>query len=64
MIINEQQVWIDNIESLTSSILTQLDPAVIESVYERHGAHGPYKLSVNELMDVYNELHAIEADSK
>ena len=63
--ISERQNWLDNIYSLADAIESQLgSAAVVKSVYERHGVSDPCELCTNELSDVFNELHDINAGLK
>jgi len=58
----ERDNWIVNIENSAAAIESQLDSAVVESVFKRYGAHGTWDLIPNYLPDVFSELYAIEAD--
>ena len=65
MKISERQNWLDNIYSLADAIESQSGlAAVVKSVYERHGVRDPCELCTNELSDVFNELHDINAGLK
>lgn len=63
--ISERRNWLDNIYCLADAIESQLgSAAIVKSVYERHGVNDPCELCTNELSDVFNELHDINAGLK
>lgn len=59
---SERNNWIINIENTLKAIESQLDPAVIDSVFKRYGAQNAWDLNSSDLPDVFSELYAIEAD--
>jgi len=59
---SERNNWIINIENTLDAIESQLDPAVIDSVFNRYGAQNAWELNPSDLPDVFSELYAIEAD--
>lgn len=59
---HERENWIVNVENSAAAIESQLGSAVVDSVFERYGAHGVWDLNPNDLPDVFSELYAIEAD--
>lgn len=54
--------YIASIEQSVSVISDELGSRVVESVFERYGAHGIEDLNPAYLPDVFSELYAIEAD--
>ena len=58
----ERENWIVNIENTAAAIESQLGSAVVNSVFERYGAHGTWDIRSRDLPDVFSELYAIEAD--
>lgn len=59
---DERENWIINIENTASTISAQLGSAVVDGVFQRHGAHSVEDLNPCDLPDVFSELYAIEAD--
>ncbi len=59
---DERENWIINIENTASTISSQIGSAVVDAVFQKYGAKSVEDLSPNDLQDVFNELHAIEAD--
>ena len=59
---DERENWIVNIENTASTISSQLGSAVVDGVFKRYGAHSVEDLNPCDLPDIFNELHAIEAD--
>ena len=59
---NERENWIINIENSASTISSQLGSAVVDGVLQRYGAHSVDDLNPCDLLDVFSELYAIEAD--
>jgi len=51
-----------NIDYLIGVIDQHLDPAVSESVFQRHNVCGVWELTDNALLSVFEELDAIAAD--
>lgn len=58
----ERRNWITNIESSAAAVESQLGSAVVNSVFERYGAHSVEDLNQSNLPAVFSELYAIEAD--
>lgn len=58
----EHRNWITNIENSASAVESQLGSAVVNSVFERYGAHSVEDLNPSDLPEVFSELYAIEAD--
>lgn len=54
--------YIASIEQSVSVISAELSSRVVESVFERYGAHDIEDLNPSHLPDVFSELYAIEAD--
>lgn len=48
----ERRNWITNIESSAAAVESQLGSAVVNSVFERYGAHGIEDLNPSDLPDV------------
>lgn len=61
MSINNQD-YIISINNAASIISTELGNAVVESVFQKYGAHNTEDLNPVYLPDVFSELYAIEAD--
>lgn len=59
---NERKNWLINIENCAAVIYAQLGSTIIQSVFERYGAHGTWDLNSSNLPEVFSELYAIEAD--
>ena len=59
---SERRNWIANIESSAAAVESQLGSAVVNSVFERYGAHSVEDLNTSDLPEVFSELYAIEAD--
>ncbi|TCS80297.1 hypothetical protein EDD59_106123 [Muricomes intestini] len=57
-----KQDYINSIEESASIISSEIGPEVIDSVFQRYGAHGAEDLDPADLPDVFSELYAIEAD--
>lgn len=62
MTTNEKDSYIISIEDSASIISSQVGSAVVDSVFQRYGAHNVEDLNPSELPDVFSELYAIEAD--
>jgi len=58
----ERRNWITNIESSAAAVESQLGSAVVNSVFERYGAHSIEDLNPSNLPEVFSDLYAIEAD--
>lgn len=58
----ERRNWITNIESSAAAVESQLGSAVVNSVFERYGAHSVEDLNPSDLPEIFSELYAIEAD--
>lgn len=58
----EHRNWITNIENSAAAVESQLGSAVVNSVFERYGAHSVEDLNPSDLPEVFSELYAIEAD--
>lgn len=61
---NEREHWRTNIENTTAAICSELDPAVVESVFRRFGANSAEDANPDDLPEIFSELYAIEADLK
>lgn len=59
---SERRNWIANIESSAATVESQLGSAVINSVFERYGAHSVEDLNPSDLPEVFSDLYAVEAD--
>ena len=62
MTTTEKDSYITSIEESASIISSQVGSAVVDSVFQRYGAHSVDDLSLCDLPDVFSELYAIEAD--
>lgn len=51
-----------SIEESSSIITKNLGNTVVESVFQRYGAHNADDLNPAYLPDIFNELYAIESD--
>ncbi len=51
-----------SINNAASIIESELGSEVVESVFQKYGAHNTDDLNPAYLPDVFNELYAIEAD--
>ena len=58
----EKDSYIISIEESASIISSQVGSAVVDSVFQRYGAHSVEDLNPCDLTDVFSELYAIEAD--
>nr|DAN86079.1 MAG TPA: hypothetical protein [Caudoviricetes sp.] len=58
----ERQNWIISIENTSALVESFLGSAVVNSVFERYGAHSVEDLNLDDLPEVFSELYAIEAD--
>lgn len=58
----EKDSYITSIEESASIISSQVGSAVVDSVFQRYGAHSIEDLNPSDLSDVFSELYAIEAD--
>ena len=58
----EHRNWITNIENSAAAVESQLGSAVVNSVFERYGAHSVEDLNPSDLPEVFSELYTIEAD--
>jgi hypothetical protein len=61
MSVNNQD-YIISIDNAASIISSELGDAVVESVFQKYGAHDIDDLNPAYLPDVFSELYAIEAD--
>lgn len=59
---SEHEHWITNIENTAAAICSELDSAVVESVFRRFGANSAEDANPEDLPEIFNELYAIEAD--
>lgn len=60
-IFNKQDLLI-SINNAVSIIVPELGKEVVNSVFEKHHAHDLSELNDSDLLDVFNELYAIEED--
>ena len=58
----EKDSYISSIEESASIISSQVGSTVVDSVFQRYGAHSVKDLNPCDLPDVFSELYAIEAD--
>ena len=58
----ERQNWIISIENTSALVESFLGSAVVNSVFERYGAHSVEDLNPDDLPEVFSELYAIESD--
>lgn len=58
----EKDSYISSIEESASIISSQVGSTVVDSVFQRYGAHSVEDLNPHDLPDVFSELYAIEAD--
>ena len=58
----EKDSYISSIEESASIISSQVGSTVVDSVFQRYGAHSVEDLNPSDLPDVFSELYAIEAD--
>ena len=58
----EKDSYIISIAESASIISSQVGSAVVDSVFQRYGAHSVEDLNPCDLPDVFSELYAIEAD--
>lgn len=58
----ERRNWITNIENSAAAVESQLGSAVVNSVFERYGAHSVEDLNPSYMPEVFSELYAIEVD--
>ena len=59
---NSNSDYVTSIEESASIICSEIEPAVVDSVFQRYGAHDVDDLDPADLPDVFSELYAIEAD--
>lgn len=59
---DERKNYIINTENTSSTISSQVGSAVVDSVFQKYGAHSVEKLNPSDLPDVFSELYAIEVD--
>lgn len=62
MTTNEKDSYIISVEESVSYISSLVGTAVVDSVFQRYGAHSVDDLNLCDLPDVFSELYAIEAD--
>lgn len=62
MTTNEKDSYVTSIEESASIISSQVGPAVVDSVFQKYGAHGVEDMNPCDLQDVFSELYAIEVD--
>lgn len=62
MTTNEKDSYITSIEESASTISSQVGSAVVDSVFQKYGAHCVEDLNPCDLPDVFSEIYAIEAD--
>ena len=54
--------YVASIEESAAFICSEVGPEVVDSVFQRYGAHSVEDLNPCDLPDVFSELYAIEAD--
>jgi hypothetical protein len=54
--------YVASIEESASIICSESGPEVVDSVFQRYGAHSVEDIDPADLPDVFSELYAIEAD--
>jgi hypothetical protein len=54
--------YVTSIEESASIICSEIGPEVVDSVFQRYGAHSVEDIDPKDLPDVFSELYAIEAD--
>lgn len=54
--------YLASIEESASFICSEIGPDVVDSVFQRYGAHSVEDLTPVNLPEVFSELYAIEAD--
>ena len=59
---SEREHWITNIENTAAVICSELDSAVVDAVFRRHGASSAEDANPEDLPEIFSELYAIEAD--
>lgn len=64
MTINEKDSYIISIEESAAIISSQVRSTIVDSVFQRYGAHSVEELNPCDLPDIFSELYAIEADLK
>ena len=61
---SEREHSVTNIENTAAAICSELDSAVVESVFRRFGANSAEDANPDDLPEIFSELYAIEADLK
>lgn len=61
---SEREHWIANIENTAAAICSEMDSAVVESVFRRFDAKNAEDANPKDLPEIFSELYAIEADLK
>lgn len=61
---SEREHWITNIENTAAAICSELDSAVVETVFRRYGTNSAADANPNDLPEIFSELYAIKADLK
>lgn len=59
---SEYRNLIVNVENTAATVIAQVGQAVVDSVFKRYGAHSIKDLNPSDLLEVFSELYAIEAD--
>lgn len=59
---NSNSDYVTSIEESASIICSEIEPEVVDSVFQRYGAQCVEDLNPADLPDVFSELYAIEAD--
>ena len=62
MTTNEKDSYITSIEESASIISSQVGSAVVDSIFQKYGAHSVEDINPSDLPDIFSELYAIEAD--
>ena len=64
MTTKEKDSYIISIEESASIISSQVGSGVVNSVFQRYGAHSIEELNPCDFPNVFSELYAIEVDLK
>lgn len=59
---SERENWITNIDNTASFITSEIGSETVDFVLGKYGASSIEDISDDDLLEVFNELYAIEAD--